>query len=355
MDNEYKWRTSSVIQETADSVTIEFDTGNDDFVYRPGQFVNLTLQIDGQLVTRSYSFSSIPGIKEPPSITVRKKEGGLMSSYIVDHAAQINEWEVEGPYGFFYPDGEAVSAGRVVLVAGGSGITALYSLLKYYLDQSSAEILLVYANSSSARIIFQNRLSELEQRYPQRLTVWHVLSQPVTEDEANFKNLVKGRLSRLALKKILKNQLQDKTGEAYYFLCGPPGLLKLAEQTLDSLQVLPVHIYKEYFSPLPDGEPEITLPDTGQQVALQVNGRTERLIVDPGVTILEAAINRNLPVRFSCKSGNCGTCAAQMISGEVYMKRNFALREEQVNEGYILLCQSHPLDNKVYIKQDIAP
>jgi ring-1,2-phenylacetyl-CoA epoxidase subunit PaaE len=99
----YIWLTREVIRETKDAVTVVFDTGGTKFEYHPGQFINVSLVVNCETLTRSYSLSSSPDTDVYPSITVKRVTGGLMSNYIVDHAAQISEWEVEGPYGSFVP------------------------------------------------------------------------------------------------------------------------------------------------------------------------------------------------------------------------------------------------------------
>ena len=126
MKQHYLWRTACIIRETAQSVTVIFDTQGDEFSFKAGQFVNLTLSINGESVTRSYSLSSAPEHDVHPAITVKAVDGGLMSNYILNYAEEIGEWEIDGPHGFFHVTTETENCKWVVLVGGGSGITPLY-------------------------------------------------------------------------------------------------------------------------------------------------------------------------------------------------------------------------------------
>ncbi len=101
MKANYTWKTACIIRETSDATSIIFDTGKDDFNFLPGQFVNLSLKIKNKIVTRSYSLCSAADEDEKPTITVKKVQGGVMSNYIIDHAEEIAEWQIEGPHGSF--------------------------------------------------------------------------------------------------------------------------------------------------------------------------------------------------------------------------------------------------------------
>src|SRR5690606_16474739 len=133
---EYTWQTAAIIRESADAVTIVFDTKALEFSYKAGQFLNVKCVIDGSAVSRSYSLCSAPGVDDRTAITVKRVEGGLMSAFICDYAEQISEWRVDGPHGLFHPNEGVVSSEDVVFVAGGSGITPVFSIIKYLLNHT---------------------------------------------------------------------------------------------------------------------------------------------------------------------------------------------------------------------------
>ncbi|QJB32079.1 ferredoxin--NADP reductase [Chitinophaga oryzae] len=346
----YTWYTQQVIRETTDTVTIIFDTRGETFQYLAGQFINLTLRIDGQPVTRSYSLSSAPGTDAAPAITIKKVAGGLMSGHIVENAERIHSWDIDGPYGAFTLDDDTSSYRHIVLLAGGSGITPLFSIARTLSHQQpDARITLLYASRSIPETIFKNALDEWEARH-NNIRIQYVLSKhtAAADDPAN---IMSGRLNRIIIKKLVKQAISDATAPAHFFLCGPAELMKLHQESLASLGVPETHIRLESFAP-ETSAPTIELPDNTQEVLLHYFEQSNLLEVQPGQTILAAALEERIPLPHSCQSGTCGRCAALLTQGAVHMQQNFALRKEDVDAGYVLLCQAFPLNNDVTVTID---
>jgi len=350
MKANYRWKTACIIRETPDAASIIFDTGKDEFNFLPGQFVNLSLKIKNKIVTRSYSLCSAADEDEKPTITVKRVQGGVMSNYIIDHAEEIAEWQIEGPHGSFYPTENVMQAENIVLIAGGSGITPVFSILKYFLKHTSANVILIHANRTKDDVIFKNSLAYMEQLFKHRFIIWNCFSGAADEKSHHAENVIKERLSKLLLKKLLKTLLADKLNQAAYFMCGPSGLLQMSGETLVSLNVQAGHVYKEYFKLPEEPAKKLMLPRKTLEVLLHHFDQTLLVQVKPRNTILEAALQDKMGVNYSCKAGTCGLCVAKLISGKVHMANNFALPDAQVKQGYILLCQSHPLDNNVTVE-----
>lgn len=348
MPNSYKWKTAGIIKETNDALTIVFDTGNTVFNFTAGQFVNLTFVLDNTPIIRSYSLSNAPDEDEKPAITVKRVAGGLISNYIFDNATQINYWEVNGPYGSFYVSPELQNKKNIVLIGGGSGMSPLNSILKYYLKHTNASITLINCNRTWEDVIFKYALNFLERTFSDRLFVWHVLSRASRNELYSCKNFSAGKLNKLILKKWLKKELGVHLNEADYFVCGPKGLLQLAMDSLASLNVNASQIHFEYFI-TPQNDSPISLPDTPKEVLFHYYEQSNLLEVKPGTTILAAALEEKMPINYSCKNGTCGLCIGKQTTGKIHMRKNLALTEEQVNEGYVLLCQSHPIDDYVTV------
>lgn len=344
----YTWTTACVYRETEDAVTIVFNQADDVFSFHAGQFINLTLSIDGEKITRAYSLSSSPGNDERPAITVKKVEGGIMSSYILQHAEQIAEWEIEGPHGFFHVTSETESCDWVVLIGGGSGITPLYSILKYLLLSTRVNILLINSNKTAADIIFGKALMHIRQVYSQRFHLVNVFTKDTAATNSLWENSLQGRLSSIRLKKIIKQFAGEAFLDAHYFVCGPNGLLQLAVDALQSAGIAQTQIFTETFHPV--NKETVELPTVMQEVLLHHYEQTNLLQIEPGKTILDVALEDHVPARYSCKNGTCGICIGKLLQGNVYMRQNYALQAEQVNKGYILLCQSYPLDSTVTIE-----
>lgn len=341
----YLWKTAHIVQETADTVTIIFDV-KEPFGYKPGQFVNLTLNIDGEKVTRSYSLSSYSDEDANPAITIKLLRGGMMSSYILHNAHNIQEWEIEGPFGNFTPPAKDYHETPVVLLAGGSGITPFMPIIRYMLKQGAKKLLLVYANKSMETIIFKEALTGFSDKRKFRLV--HALSR----QEVKHEDVISGRLDQVVIKKTIKNYLEDELGNALFFICGPNALMKLYQDALSDLGIDNSEIFQEHF--IISEEETVLLnkadmPDKTYEILLHYNETTNLVEVTPGMNIMEAAHADKIPIPFSCNNGTCGTCYGRVQRGEVKLLRNLALSDEHLKEGYTLLCQAYPMTEDVEI------
>ncbi|MDF2191647.1 iron-sulfur cluster-binding domain-containing protein [Paraflavitalea sp. CAU 1676] len=341
MNNAYTWRAAAVIRETHDTVTVVFDTGGAFFTYHPGQYISLTLLIDGEPVTRAYSLSSSPNSAQPPAITVKKITGGIMSTHIVEQAHSIRHWRVEGPFGSFTPP----PGKHFVLMAGGSGITPLYSIANHLLRQSPAiNITLLYSCRSQADIIFARQLEQWQHLYPGRTQTFIALSAGQDTDHPHLP----GRMNKLLVKKLLRKAEALPTPATHYFLCGPDGLMEQYEAALAAIEVPATNIFRERFNP--ETIATAQLPQQVHEVMLHYYERSNLLEVQPGNTILTTALGEGVPIPYSCKTGTCGKCAGKLVAGHITMPANYALGAEQLQEGMILLCQSYPLNDDVTIE-----
>lgn len=346
MSNLFIWRTASIIPETDDTVTIQFDTGSGAFVYKAGQFVNLTILIDGSPVTRSYSLSSVPGLDPAPTITVKKIEGGLMSSYIVDHAQQIQHWQVDGPYGSFTAPSQCT---QLVMLTAGSGITPVYPIAASVLrSQLSARVTIIYSNRSPESIIFRKQLEQLQLRFGERLTIIHALTEGAGTHSADTGEWINGRLNRIIVKKLIKKYIAEPSS-AQYFICGPSSLIQLHQECLDAIGIHTDNIIVERYNP-DNSDDSVELPTQMQEVMLHFHEQSNLLEVPPGSNILHAALQDRIALPNSCKNGTCGKCTAKLTAGKVVMKQNYVLRKEELEAGLVLLCQSYPLNSEVTVE-----
>lgn len=349
--NRFKWLTREVIRQTRDAVTIIFDTNGSAFEYQPGQFVNVSLIVNGEKLTRSYSLSSSPHTDLYPSITAKRVEGGLMSSYIADYAERIHEWDIEGSYGSFVPVEGSYQSRHVVLLAGGSGITPVWSIAKSILSKSSdVKLTLLYANRNWNDVIFADTIEASVQQYKERMKVFHALSQPNGENPVLADNLIEGRLSKLVVKKLLKQIAGETFEDVHFFICGPSGLMELYQESLEALKVPETNIFLERFSVEARPNKQTNLPDRVHEVLLHFYEQTHLVEVIPGNTILTAGLDSGIPLPHACKSGTCGVCTALLTAGKVNMIKNYALTENEAAEGMVLLCQSYPLSDDVTIE-----
>ncbi|PSL45348.1 ring-1,2-phenylacetyl-CoA epoxidase subunit PaaE [Chitinophaga niastensis] len=348
MSNTHIWKTAGIIRETPETITIIFDTGGVPFIYKPGQFIQLTLSIEGVPVTRSYSLSSSPDEAENPAITVKKVAGGIMSNFIVNEVAHIRQWKVEGPYGSFTPAADIFEKTKhVVLLAGGSGITPLFSIARSIISRSAdMQVTIIYASRSHEEIIFRQSIADWQQRHSDRLNIHHALSAPDNTTSGTFIN---GRLNKLITRKLIKQGMTAPHQDAHYFLCGPVGLMKMHQEMLEAWQVPAGNVFMEWFLPEKTETPD-ALSLQAQEVLLHFYEQSNLLEVPAGKSILAAALEDRISLPYSCKAGTCGICAAKLTAGKVNMLQNYALQKTDLDEGMILLCQSYPLSNDVTVE-----
>ena len=176
-------RVTSVVRETADAVTVTMAaSGERRFASPPGRFLTVYARIGSVTYRRAYSFSSVSPSGLEAAFTVRRVQGGKVSSWIVDTLRPGAKLLVGGPSGQFGLDGEGGAASEArgagaVFVASGSGIAPLAAMAEQYLRAGSAPLLILYGSRDETSIIFRERLEALGRAHPQ-LTVRHVLSEP---------------------------------------------------------------------------------------------------------------------------------------------------------------------------------
>ncbi len=93
---------------------------------------------------------------------------------------------------------------------------------------------------------------------------------------------------------------------------------------------------------------------TGQaEVVVRLDGREQVLhMTAKGDPVLDAAIDAGMDVPYACKGAVCCTCKARVVEGQVEMDMNYALTDEEVAQGYVLTCQTHPRSARVVIDYD---
>lgn len=350
----FTWRTHKIVQETKDAISIYFDTKQSDFNYQPGQYLNVRCRINGELVSRSYSFSTHPN--DPfPAITIKRVVNGVMSNFLFDKAHEITEWDIEAPFGNFIFNKQNYQDTEVVFLAGGSGISPLMSMLKS-IEEKTKSPLLLYGNRTKEDIIFHEELMQMQANG--RVETFFAMSGGTSVE--SHTNYIEGRFSPAIIQTLIQQQLLNFSN-AYYFICGPQSLIETYKQALLGLKISTNQIHTEYFDPLPVNV-NLNLSNSEIREVLvnyyetRVGSRgsvtyecTALVEVNPGRTLLEACQLHGIKVPSACKKGTCGSCFATRLDGEVKMQNNYALTDEEVAEGKILLCQSFPQDQSVSI------
>lgn len=349
---------SHVHPETANSVVVGFtipDVLRDDFKFIHGQYLTLKLMVNGEELRRSYSICSSPLDPEEVRIAVKKIPGGRASSALVDKLRPGMTIEVMTPMGNFTTALDPAHEKHYVAFAAGSGITPILSILKTVLrTEPKSRFTLFYGNSDVDRIIFRNKLEELKDQHGERLAVHHILTQGKDEDA-----LFNGRITTEKATRLLGRFVTDSLDKEY-FICGPEQMMVNVSEALEKLGVEKKRIHIELFSTPVTSEaksPPVTVGEGAfsgvAKVKVILDGREFDLEVPAsGDAVLDVALDAGLDVPFACKGAVCCTCKARVVSGKVEMAMNYALTDEEVEDGFVLTCQTHPRSAEVTIDYD---
>jgi ring-1,2-phenylacetyl-CoA epoxidase subunit PaaE len=280
---------------------------------------------------------------------VREVPGGAFSPWLVHSVKPGDTIEVLPPTGDFTPDLDRAS--RHVLLAAGSGITPVMSILSSVLRDPEATAVVVYGNRRTNTVMFADELADLKDSYTSRMQLVHVLSREPREAE-----LFTGRLDEDKLRTLLPLLLTVSEVD-HWWLCGPFGMVTDARAVLKELGVPKENIHFELFyvedtppEPVQHAEPGTTGPSA--EVTVRLDGRTSTAVIPRDTTILEGTQRVRPDLPFACKGGVCGTCRAKVISGKVHMRRNFALEDAEVEAGFVVTCQTVPTSDQVEVDFD---
>jgi ring-1,2-phenylacetyl-CoA epoxidase subunit PaaE len=341
---------SNIIEQPNDVVTFEF-IPDSPFTYVPGQFITLEFRVNHQTLTRSYSLHSSPLVDEPLSISVKRVENGDISRKLHDSYNVGDVLQAYEPMGLFTYEAASHTKRQLFLLGAGSGITPLFSILKSALIAEPQSIVtLVYSNRSVESTLFYEQLEALKKQYPAQLTIVYLWS--------NAKNLTMARLNRELLEKLVMQHLTVPQKDTLFYTCGPADYMLMCRITLLTMGFTQGQLKKETFV-RPEDEAddddatlhaEVNIDKSTYTIELEISGTTHSVEVSYPMSILDASLKQQLDIPYSCKSGMCGSCSALCIHGQVAMRYNEVLTDNEVDQGKILLCTSRPLEDGVRIR-----
>lgn len=332
-------------------VTLAPEAGTEsDFAFLPGQHLTFRRDFDGDELRRSYSICAGPG--EGLKVGIKRVAGGAFSNWANDTLRPGDVIEALPPSGVFHLP-EARAARNYLGFAGGSGITPVLSILKTVLEEEpESNFTLVYANRAVNSVMFRNELEDLKNRFLGRLSLVHVL-----EDDAQEVELFTGRVDVAKCAALFQRWI-DLSAIDETYICGPEPMMQSIEAVLLEEGFPKAAIHYELFLSAQPGrlakQVEAAKVENGETEALiTIDGATRKISMNRTASVLEAALANDLPAPYSCTAGVCSTCRAKVTEGEVEMRANHALEDYEVEQGYVLTCQCHPVSDRIAVDYDV--
>ncbi len=346
MNKFYALKIKEVIRETPEAVSLSFEVPADlkeKFNFKAGQYVTIKTEINGKEIRRAYSLCSAPGSGEF-KVTVKEVKNGMFSVIANNKLKTGDVLEVHPPEGkFIFEPGD--NSTTYAAFAAGSGITPVLSILKTVLEKEpQSKFLLVYGNKSNETTIFYKQLLELQAKFHERLFIEFVYSR-TREEDSHF-----GRIEASTVNYVLNNKFRDTSFKSFY-LCGPEEMINNVTAILKSRGVTDENILFELFSTEEKG-PVDTAIEGKVELTILVDDEETVMTMDSDGTVLDAALDNDLDVPYSCQGGICSSCIARIKEGKAEMRKNQILTDSEIEEGLILTCQAQPLTATLKVDYD---
>ena len=342
-------------EETADSVRVALAIPEDaaeEFRFLPGQHLPMQIVVDGKPVRRTYSICTTPGVM-PMEIGVRIQPGGIFSEYLQKELNVGDQLEVMPPFGRFHASIDPKKSKTCLAFAAGSGITPILSIVRATLEQEpSSRVVLFYGNRSQRSTMFIDDLYALKNRFPERLQLYFLFSR----EEQEF-DIFSGRLDETRVQELCEKFCVGLDPDEAY-VCGPDTMIDSVSSALKSLGMQEENIHAERFGAPKKGAAGRARPPAaaGTKIAtvdVIMDGHTKSFdVMDDSDNLVDAAAEQGIELPYSCKGGVCATCRTHVREGRVEMATNYGLEPWEVEEGYVLACQSVPVSEKLVIDYD---
>lgn len=337
---------AEVRRETADCVSITLDIPADlseTFAFKQGQYLTFDQEINGENVRRSYSICA--GVGEPLRVAIKQVPDGRFSTWANTALKAGDVLRTMPPNGRFYTELDANQSRHYVAFAAGSGITPILSHIKTVLDvEPGSTFTLFDTNKDQSSIIFKSELDDLKDRFLDRLRIFHFFTQEPVDVP-----LYGGRMDAAKVDAVCASLLDVSTVDAV-FVCGPEAMIHAVKDRMEASGVAPDRIHFELFtSPTAKPATEAGAPapvaaeaSGEQEVFVVIDGSTHKLDFDGTKSILDAGLDAGIDLPYSCCGGVCCTCRALVTEGAGEMEVNYALEPGEVEQGFVLTCQTKP-------------
>ena len=322
-----------------------------------GQYLTLKADINGEDVRRSYSICSAVGDQQL-RVGIKKIEDGAFSTFANEQLKAGDTLEVMPPQGRFYTGLDPANRKSYMCIAAGSGITPMLSIIKTVLaTEPGSKVTLIYGNQRTKTVMFREELSDVKNAYMERFQWINILSREEHEAEVLHGRINNKKGAELQSKKLIKINEFDEV-----FLCGPESMISEVSRGLRSEGIEKANIHYELFGSSAEAAAEAVKKhhertekygELFSSVTLMSGGRRVNFdLAADGENLLDAGIDNGVDLPFSCKGGVCATCKAKLIEGEVEMDLSHGLEQYEIDKGFILTCQAHPVSEKVVVDFD---
>jgi ring-1,2-phenylacetyl-CoA epoxidase subunit PaaE len=345
-----------ITRETADCISVRFDVPealHATFAYQAGQYITLRAEVGDRELRRSYSLCSAPHEKQW-RVAIKRVEGGMFSQWAHALLRAGDAIDVLPPDGHFSYAPQLDRARSILLLAAGSGITPILSILKTSLEvEPQSQVTLVYGNRRVKDIIFREQIEDLRDRFLSRFQLIHTLTHELQEAP-----IANGRIDSAKIANLIPNVLKAERVDELY-ICGPGAMIDTAVAACQAAGVPDARIHKELFGAPRDALQKVATTgpavdsDETAWVSVIADGIERELRVRfQGDSVLDSVLAAGIDVPYACKAGVCCTCRAQVLDGEVRMDANYTLEQHEVDRGFVLTCQAHPVSDRVRLSFD---
>jgi len=347
MSEFYSLKISQIDKLTANAVNLKLELPQnlkDSYEFKPGQYLTLKADINGESVRRAYSISAAPS-EDYLSVGIKKVKGGIFSTFAVEKLNEGDHLDVMTPLGtFFWTPNSNIQ--NIALLAAGSGITPMMSIAKSVLNSNdTSKVLLIFGNKTVEEVMYRNELLALQEQYPDRFLLEWVYSR------ANVPRTQFGRIDKGIINHFFKNTYSHLSFDDY-FVCGPEDMINTSLSTLEALGVDEDRIHFERFVSNTPKTESAPIANGTVQVNVILDEVDYQLSCDSKTALLDACIKEKIDVPYSCNGGVCSTCIARVTKGSAVMEKNEILTDSEIEEGLILTCQAHATSSEIELNYD---
>lgn len=349
MSSFHKLSIKNIKKEANKAISIAFNVPENlksTFSFKAGQYITLKATLNDSEVRRDYSICASPKSGEL-QVAVKEVKDGTFSAYANNSLSVGDTIEVAPPKGRFIFEPNDSKTKNIAAFAAGSGITPILSIIKCALEEEVySKVILVYGNKSTEDTMFLNELLELQHQYKDRFSIQFVFSKQDKDDS------IFGRIEKSTVNYVMLNKHKHVEVDAFY-LCGPEAMIHTVKDVLTDNGIDANRIHFELFKAAKPVEIEEKAAPSGKtMVTVTVDDETTTFEMSQKQTVLEAALDEDIDAPYSCQGGICSSCLARLKEGEVIMRQNNILTENEVAQGLILTCQAHPTTPSIVVDYD---